>query len=108
MGGVSADLITPNTDITERLRQEFRVRDWWPGMDSFDSARGETVPHPLVDEVAAEIERLRAVAAAALRYMEEGGEHPDDDGLHIGSASDAAALNAALDALESGSSGDGS
>lgn len=47
------------TDITDRLRQEFRVRDWWPGMDSFDSARGETVPHPIADEAAAVIEALR-------------------------------------------------
>lgn len=46
------------------------------------------------------LDALRAVAVAALRYMDEGGEHPDDDGLHIGSASDAAALNAALDELE--------
>lgn len=48
----------------------------------------------------ARAQALRAVAAAALKYMDEGGEHPDDVGLHIGSASDAAALNAALDELE--------
>ena len=51
-------------DITERLRQEFRVRDWWPGMDSFDFARGETVPHPVAEEAAKEIERLRALVDA--------------------------------------------
>lgn len=54
----------------------------------------------LDDELEQPAAVLRSVAAAALRYMDEGGEHPDDDGLHIGSASDAAALNAALDELE--------
>lgn len=49
------------SDIAARLRQEFRVRDWWPGMDSFDSARGETVPHPVANEAAKEIEVLRHV-----------------------------------------------
>lgn len=52
--------MTATGDITDRLRQEFRVRDWWPGMDSFDSARGETVPHPVAEDAASEIEHLRA------------------------------------------------
>ena len=51
-----------------------------------------------------ETEALRAVANAALRYMEEGGEHPTDEGLHIGCAEDAKRLNAALDAWTSGRS----
>lgn len=61
--------MTATTDIAERLRQEFRVRDWWPGMDSFDSARGETVPHPLAKEAAAEIEALRAWKAEAIEVI---------------------------------------
>lgn len=43
---------------------------------------------------------LRDVASAALRYMDEGGDHPTDDGLHIGCAADARRLSDALDALE--------
>jgi hypothetical protein len=43
--------------LPELLRREFRVRSWWPGMDSFDSARGETEPHPLAEEAAAFIEQ---------------------------------------------------
>lgn len=56
------------TDITGRLCEEFRVRDWWPGMDSFDSARGDTVPHPVATEAVAEIEALRQV----VRFFFEG------------------------------------
>lgn len=43
--------------LAQRLRQEFRVRSWWPGMDSFDTARGETEPHPLAREAAEYIEQ---------------------------------------------------
>ena len=90
------------TAITERLRQEFRVRDWWPGMDSFDSARGETVPHPVADEAAREIEALRAVVAAIFE---------DDDGTLLAEVGSASVLfpftdeqNAAIRrALENGS-----
>lgn len=64
-----AQTTTATSDITERLRQEFRVRDWWPGMDSFDSARGETVPHPLANEAAHEIERLRGVVRGAVNIL---------------------------------------
>lgn len=60
-----------NTDIVERLQQEFRVRSWWPGMDAFDSARGETEPHPLAREAAAEIKVLReSLARAQARGVE--------------------------------------
>lgn len=66
-------------DITERLRQEFRVRDWWPGMNSYDSALGETVPHPVAAEAAAEIERLREMAG---RHDPTGADHMEEMWVH--------------------------
>lgn len=72
-----------DADITDRLRQEFRVRDWWPGMDSFDSARGETVPHPVAREAAAEIERLRAALQAIVEFQPDREELGEEFGAEV-------------------------
>lgn len=57
------------SDLTKRLLDEFRVRDWWSGMDS---ARGETVPHPLAEEAANEIIQLRSALSRVLGLADRG------------------------------------